>query len=59
MNKSLSVDNSLLSNRLRASQVNLEHIVSTVNELKVSNERTTKLIGRTINKAVNDIYYAN
>ncbi len=37
LNKSLSVDNSLVSNRLRASQVNLESIVSSVMDLRTSN----------------------
>lgn len=57
LNKSLSVDNSLVTNRLRASQVNLESIVSSVLDLRTSNERAGKLITRSI-APVKDIYYA-
>jgi hypothetical protein len=57
LNKSLSVDNSLVSNRLRASQVNLESIVSSVLDLRTSNERTNKLISKSM-APVKDIYYA-
>lgn len=57
LNKSLSVDNSLVSNRLKASQVNLESIVSSVLDLRTSNERTGKLITKSM-APVRDIYYA-
>jgi hypothetical protein len=57
LNKSLSVDNSLVSNRLRSSQVNLESIVSSVMDLRTSNERTGKLITKSM-APVRDIYYA-
>lgn len=50
------MDTSLVSNRLRASQVNLDQIVSTVLDLKTSNERTTKLM-RAASPA-RELYYA-
>ena len=61
MNKSLSVDNTMISNKLRTSQVNLGHIVNSVMQLRDSNDRSTKLLGRTAKKnaaAAKEIYYA-
>lgn len=57
LNKSVSVDNTMVTNRLRASQVNLDSIVSSVMELKNSNERTTRIIGKSFTTA-HDLYYA-
>jgi hypothetical protein len=48
MNKSLSVDNMALSTKLRASQVSLEHIVNSVAELKTSNDRSSRLLERSM-----------
>ena len=47
MSKSLSVDNTMISNKLRTSQVNLNHIVNSVIELQNSNDKSTRLLGRT------------
>ena len=58
MSKSLSVDNTMISNKLRLSMVNLGHIVNSVNEMKDSNDRSTRLIKRT-SGAAKEIYYAN
>ena len=47
MSKSLSVDNTMISNKLKTSQVNLGHIVNSVMELKDSHDKSTRLFGRT------------
>jgi len=57
MSKSLSVDNTMISNKLKTSQVNLGHIVNSVMELKDSNDRSTRLFGRAA-AASREIYYA-
>ena len=57
LSKSLSVDNTMISNKLRVSQVNLGHIVNSVMELRDSNDRSTRLLGRKA-AAVKDAYYA-
>ena len=46
MSKSLSVDNTMIANKLRVSQVSLGHIVNSVVELRDSNDRSTRLLGR-------------
>ena len=58
MSKSLSVDNTMISNKLKTSQVNLGHIVNSVMELKDSNDKSTRLFGRTAAAASREIYYA-
>ena len=57
MSKSLSVDNTAITNRLRLSQVNLGHIVNSVHELQDSNNRSTRLLGRKV-LAARESYYA-
>jgi hypothetical protein len=57
LSKSLSVDNTMISNRLKLSQVNLGHIVNSVMELRDSNDRSSRLLGRKA-AAVKDAYYA-
>ena len=47
MSKSLSVDNTMMTNKLRVSQVGLGHIFNTVNELRDSNDRSSRLLLRT------------
>lgn len=46
MSKSLSVDNTMMTSKLKVSQVSLGHIFNTVNEMKESNDRSTRLLGR-------------
>jgi hypothetical protein len=57
MSKSLSVDHTLLTNKLKASQASLGSIVGCMMELKESADRSSRLLGR-VNLAAKDIYYA-
>jgi hypothetical protein len=58
MSKSISVDNTMMTNKLRVSQVSLGHIVNSVKELQDSNDRSTRLFGRTT-QTIKESYYVN